>query len=206
MEIEYKGANCTVIKTKNSTVIVDPTENVGVRDYGPLAIVLYTDQRFEENSKQTGFAIDMPGEFEKGEVSVRGIASRRHIDPEGKEVTIYKLELAGFRIAILGHVATPLSENDLEQIGVVDIMILPVGGNGYTLDSMEATTTVRQIGPRVVIPTHFDDGTTYEVPQEKLEVFKKEFGGAQEEKGTSVKMKNIEELAEGPVIFELKKS
>jgi L-ascorbate metabolism protein UlaG (beta-lactamase superfamily) len=206
MEIEYKGANCVVLKTKNSVVVIDPEEAVGLKDYGENALVLYTDQRFATGSKQSGFVIDMPGEFEHGEASVRGVAAKRHIDPDGKKATMYRVELGGIRLAVVGHIEAPLPEDDLEAIGVVDVLIVPVGGNGYTLDARDAASVIRQIGPRVAIPTHFDDGTKYEVPQEKLAAFETEFGGLQEDKGTTLKIKSIEELPEGPAIFELQKS
>jgi L-ascorbate metabolism protein UlaG (beta-lactamase superfamily) len=208
MEIEYKGANCVVLKTKNDIVVVDPTSNLSTKDYGDKAIILYTDEKFEDGVKQGGFIIDQPGEYEKGEVSVRGIAVRRYIDPEeyGKKVTMYRVEFGGVRLAVLGNITHSIDEGDLESLGVVDLVIIPVGGGGYTLDAKDASTIIRQIGPRVAIPVHFDDGVKYEVPQDKLEVFVKEFGGSYEDQGVSLKIKSIEELPEGPVVYGLKRS
>jgi L-ascorbate metabolism protein UlaG (beta-lactamase superfamily) len=208
MDIEYRGANCVVLKTKNDVVVVDPTSNVNAKDYGDKAMILFTDEKYEEGTKQSGFIIDQPGEYEKGEVSVRGIATRRYIDPEeyGKKATMYRVEFGGVRLAVLGNVTNSIDEKDLESLGVVDIVVVPVGGGGYTLDAKDAAAVIRQIGPRVVVPTHFDDGTKYEVPQEGLDVFVKEFGGLHEDKETSFKIKSIEELPEGPVVYSLKRS
>ncbi|MDR1300177.1 MAG: MBL fold metallo-hydrolase [Candidatus Nomurabacteria bacterium] len=208
MEIEYKGANCVVIKAKNGLVVVDPESAVNLRDYGENAVVLYTDPRFETDAKQSGFVVDMPGEFERGEVSISGIAVKRHIDPEadGKQGTMYRIELGSVRLVVLGHIDSPLSEEDLEKIGVVDIAIVPVGGGGYTLDAEDAAAVIKQIEPRAILPVHFEDGTRYEVPQDKLSVFESEFGGLQDDKGASLKLKNIDELPEGPVVIKLKKS
>jgi L-ascorbate metabolism protein UlaG (beta-lactamase superfamily) len=208
MEIEYKGANCVVLKTKNDTVVIDPTVNTNSKDYSKQAMILFTDERFEEGSKQTGFVINQPGEYEKGDVSVRGIAARRYIDPEeyGNKATMYRIEFGGVRLAILGNVTNSIDEDSLEALGVVDVVVIPVGGGGYTLDSKDASTIIRQIGPRVVIPTHFNDGLKYEVPQDDLETFVKEFGGLSEDKGSSLKIKNIEELPEGPVVYSLSRS
>ncbi|MCL1929626.1 MBL fold metallo-hydrolase [Candidatus Saccharibacteria bacterium] len=208
MEIEYRGANCIVFKTKNDIVLVDPTSNTGLKDYGEKAIVLFTDEKFIDETKQSGFIISQPGEYEKGEVSVRGIAVRRYIDPEeyGKQATMYRVELGGVRVAVLGHITNTIDEDSFEALGVVDIVIIPVGDGGYTLDAKDASAIIHQIGPRVVVPTHFDDGTKYEVPQNGLETFVKEFGGLCEDKGASFKIKNIEELPEGPAIYSLIKS
>lgn len=206
MDIEYKGANCVILKTKTDIVVVDPTNSVGVRDFGAGSVILWTDDSFESDTKQSGFIVDMPGEFEHGGVSVRGVAVKRHIDQDGKRAVVYKVSIAGVRLAILGHIDAPLDEKTLEAIGVVDVLILPVGGGGYTLDGKDAVDVIRQISPRVVIPTHFEDGVLYEVPQESLSVFEKEFGGVVEDKGLSFKIKNIEELPDGPVAYKLKRS
>jgi L-ascorbate metabolism protein UlaG (beta-lactamase superfamily) len=81
------------------------------------------------------------------------------------------------RVAVLGNIDPKLSEDQLEGIGVIDILILPVGGGGYTLDATSAASLVRQIDPKVVIPVHYaDDALKYEVPQDTLETFVKELG------------------------------
>lgn len=59
---------------------------------------------------------------------------------------------------------------------MVDVMLIPVGGNGYTLDPVGALKIIKKIEPKVLIPTHYDDGhgssaggLNYEVPQQTLE-------------------------------------
>jgi L-ascorbate metabolism protein UlaG (beta-lactamase superfamily) len=65
---------------------------------------------------------------------------------------------------------------------LVDVLILPVGGNGYTLDATGAATLTRSIDPKVVIPVHYaESGINYEVPQDTLETFVKELGAPVEE-------------------------
>jgi L-ascorbate metabolism protein UlaG (beta-lactamase superfamily) len=94
-------------------------------------------------------------------------------------------------IVVLGHVASPLSEEQLEEINVVDIVIIPIGGNGYTFDAHQAVEAVRQINPKVVIPTHYEDSAVkYEVPQMGLEAFVKELGAAEQETLSKFKIKN----------------
>ncbi len=190
MEIEYKGANCVVIKTKKATVVVDPTSNVSAREADSKdAVILATQEEFVP-AKTAGFIVDMPGEYEIGDVSLRGIAAKKHIDPDGKNATMYRMEFGGVRFAIVGHTDAPISDDDLESIGVVDIAIIPVGGGGYTLDSRDAATIARQLSPKAVIPTHFaDKAIKYEVPQDEVDTFIKEMGGVHE-KMSSFKIKN----------------
>ena len=60
---------------------------------------------------------------------------------------------------------------------MIDILIIPVGGNGYTLDSTGAAGLVRMIDPKIVIPVHYaDKSLKYEVPQDDLALFIAELG------------------------------
>jgi L-ascorbate metabolism protein UlaG (beta-lactamase superfamily) len=44
-----------------------------------------------------------------------------------------------------------------------------VGNSGYTLDAVGALKIIKQIEPKVVVPTHFaDKNVNYEVPQVEL--------------------------------------
>ena len=204
MDISYKGANCVIIKSKGSLLVVDPSSNVKVNEISnDNAIILATQDAFAPAN--AAFVINMPGEYEHNDISVRGIAMKRHIDPDGKNATTYQISVDGVRIAVLGHIEAPISDDDLESIGIVDVVIVPVGGGGYTLDARDAAVVVRQLSPKVVIPTHYaDKGIVYEVPQEELEPFIKEMGGIQETV-SSLKIKNGS-LPEVITVYEITKS
>jgi L-ascorbate metabolism protein UlaG (beta-lactamase superfamily) len=196
MEIEYRGANCVVIKDKKILVVVDPTANVNAKEArDPNAVILATQENFAPSERDAkNFVIDMPGEYEHNDVSVRGIPAHAHIDKDGKNATMYTLGVDNLRIAVIGHVDAPLSDDDLENLGMVDVVIIPVGGGGYTLDARDAATIVRQIAPKVVIPTHFADAhVKYDMPQDSIDDFIKEMGGAHE-KMNSLKVKALPEI------------
>lgn len=179
-DIEYKGGNTVVIATKKSKLITDPKQSVvGLKDVEPKGMVaLATEPRFEVRSDSAVLHIEGPGEYEVGDFSVRGIPAQRHLDSEGHGSTIYRVEVGDVRIAILGNIDPKLSDEQLESIGVVDILVIPVGGGGYTLDATAAAHLVRQIDAKVIIPVHYADANVkYEVPQDDFEVFHKELGG-----------------------------
>lgn len=193
-DIEYKGGNGVVITTKKTQVVIDPKlslvglKNLSVKD----AVEIATEPRFTINDGTAKLAIEGPGEYETGDVSIRGTRALRHIDTPADEPvsTIYHIEIGEIRLAVLGNIAPKLSEDQLEEIGVVDIMVIPVGGNGYTLDATSAATITRSIDPRVVIPVHYGDSALkYEVPQDSLEVFTKELAAPVEEVGPKYKIK-----------------
>lgn len=179
-DIEYKGGNTVVIATKKSKLITDPKQSlIGLKDIEPKGMVtLATEDRFKVESADAVLLLDSPGEYEVGDFSIKGIPARRHLDSEGLKSTIYRVEIGEVRIAILGNIDPKLNEEQLESIGVVDAVILPIGGGGYTLDATSAAHLVRQIDAKVVIPVHYSDsGLKYEVPQDDFEVFRKELGG-----------------------------
>jgi L-ascorbate metabolism protein UlaG (beta-lactamase superfamily) len=180
-DIEYKGGNGVVIATKKTTVLIDPKLSlVGLKDMSAKeAVEIATEERFATNSKDAQLLIEGPGEYELGDFSIRGISAIRHLDTEDTEPisTIYRIEVGEVRIGVLGNIAGKLEEDQLEALGVLDILIIPIGGGGYTLDATSAATLVRSIDPKVVIPTHYaDSGLKYEVPQDILETFVKELG------------------------------
>ncbi len=179
-DIEYKGGNTVVIATKKSKLVTDPKLSVvGLKDVDPKGMLsLSTEARFEVPSRDALLQIESPGEYELGDFSVKGITAQRHLDADGTNSTMYRIEIGEVRIAVLGNIDPKLSEDQLEAIGVVDIVIIPVGGGGYTLDATAAAHLVRQIDAKVIIPVHYaDSALKYEVPQDDFEVFHKELGG-----------------------------
>lgn len=180
-DIEYKGGNGITISTKKMTVVIDPKLSiVGLKDLSVKdAVEVATEPRFVVDAKDAQLVIEGPGEYEIGDFSIRGISAIRHIDTESDEkiATIYRIEVGDVRIALLGNIAPKITDDQLEEIGVVDLVILPVGGGGYTLDATSAAGLVRQIDPKAVIPVHYADSVVkYEVPQDTLDIFVKELG------------------------------
>ena len=183
MDIEYKGANSVVISTKKTVVVVDPKlSRVGLKDVVVKDAVQLTTTDEERVVVDQRLAINGPGEYEVGDISVRGIAASRHFDDnDAKKATMYTVNTGDVKIAIVGHVKANLTDEQLEELGIIDILVVPVGGGGYTLDATEATALTRKISPKVVIPTHYADAAiSYEVPQAELDLFVKEIGAAHE--------------------------
>jgi L-ascorbate metabolism protein UlaG (beta-lactamase superfamily) len=199
MDIEYKGANCVTISTKKTTVIIDPRlSHVGLKDLVPKdAVVLATQaDLMSTGGGEDAVVVDRPGEYEVRDISIVGVAGERMIDHDkSQQATLYRLVVGDVRFAVIGHAAVPLSDEQLEALGVIDVAIVPVGGNGYTLDAHQAVGVVRQIDPKVVIPTHYaDKALSYEVPQMELTPFLKELGAPQAEKTAKWKLKSLPEI------------
>jgi L-ascorbate metabolism protein UlaG (beta-lactamase superfamily) len=203
-EIEYKGANCVVISTKKTKLITDPKLSVvGIKDASTTeSIELATEERFAVNNPDSLLVIDSPGEYGIGCFHVAGFPARRHLDTEKEPMisTVYRVEVYDSRIGIIGNIYEELSDEQLEELGVVDILIIPVGGNGYTLDAKGAADLARQIDPRIVIPIHYsDEKLKYEVPQQKLQLFIDELN-VPVEKMPKYKSKQSNNLGSGSMV------
>lgn len=181
MEINFKGANCIQITTKEGSMIINPNlSKVGLKDIpvDKFDVNLWTDEKPSSKSEKS-FIVDSAGEYEIKNFAIRAIPTQAHIeDSESqKKSLIFRISTGEINVAVLGHIYPKLSDLQLEAIGVVDILVIPVGGNGYTLDAAGASQMVKMIDPKIVIPTHFDDpGLVYPIPQNSLDDFVKDLG------------------------------
>lgn len=182
MELTFHGANCVSLSAKSASLLVDPTVPGVSVDTKRADIILTT---FKQDVKTAGdqLLIDTPGEYEARGISVKGIAARGHMEEEGGEgSTIYRIDTNHGRVAVVGHIYPELSDEQLEALGTVDVLVVPVGGHGFTLDAEGAAKVVRAVEPKIVVPTHFaDKDVKYEVPQAELKLFTDEIGGQVQE-------------------------
>ena len=186
MEIQFYGANCIRLNNKKASLVIDDNlAALGLKTViQPDDIVLFTLNN--ETTDQGRFLINGPGEYEISEISITGIPARAHIDEDGMRATIYNLQVQDLSIGVLGHIYPDLSDEQLEQFGLIDILVIPVGGNGYTLDATGATQLIKKMEPKIVIPTHYaDSAIKYEVSQAELQVFLSEMGVSDPERMNS---------------------
>jgi L-ascorbate metabolism protein UlaG (beta-lactamase superfamily) len=170
VEVTYHGANCIKFSGKNTNIVVDDNlATLGGKSVTkPEDISLVTTPNIDHASGK--LVIDMPGEYEVSNVSIRGVSARGAMDPEGKETTtIYKITSNDISYVVLGHIFADITEEEVEELGHVDVVFVPIGGNGYTLDGLGALKVLKKMEPKIVIPTHYaQNGLKYEVPQNEL--------------------------------------
>ena len=172
MELQYFGANCLRVTTKHAAIVIDDNlDELGLKSITKANdIALHTIFQPEKTSKDVKLVINQPGEYEVSKVSIQGIAARGHMEEENQEgSTIFKLIANDIRLAVVGHIHPDMKEHQLEALGPVDVLVVPVGGNGYTLDAKGALKVIKSIEPKIVIPVHYaDKAIKYEVPQAEL--------------------------------------
>lgn len=190
MELQYYGANCVRLVSRKAAITIDDTlTDVGLKPVTKKGdIALFTGLHGEPIA-EVKLVIDHAGEYEVSDVSIQAIPARAHIDETNqKSATIFKIILDDVRIAAVGHIYPELNDDQLEALGTIDVLIIPVGGNGYTLDPIGALKLIKKIEPKTVVPTHYDDkAITYPVPQQTLEDALR--GLAMEPKETTAKFK-----------------
>lgn len=193
MDLQYYGANCLSLTHKGTRVVIDDTlaELGGKSIVKPDDVVLYTGPH-EGNDGRINF--DSPGEYEVADISIIGVAARAHMDePDQKNATIFKFIVGDLSVLVTGHVYPELSEKQMEAIGMVDVMVVPVGGNGYTVDPVGALKLIKEVEPKVVVPTHYaDKALKYSVPQQELSNALKEMAMEPRETVSKLKLKPTE--------------
>jgi len=206
MEIDFFGANCFRMKTKETIIIVDDNlKSLGGKSpQTDKSVVFYTNRRLDAGraSNKSKLVIDTPGEFEVGDLTVTGVQARAHIDTEEQMTsTVFQFIFGGQTVTLLGHIHPDISADVDELISGTDLLIIPVGGNGYTLDPAGASKVIKKVEPEIVIPSQFDvKGLNYEVPAQPLEEFEKLPIVTLKEVVDSYKLsKNAEDITTGQV-------
>jgi len=177
MKIVWHGHSLFQITTnpeKNNQVqiVIDPFDkSIGLRVPKLEAdILLVTHQHHDHNNIKAvsgnPFLIEGPGEYEVKGVFIRGILSF-HDDSRGKERgmnTIYVMESEDIKLCHLGDFGQKeLTEEQMEKIGEIDILMIPVGGN-YTISLKEVAKIMSQLEPKITIPMH------YAIPKLKIKL------------------------------------
>ncbi len=165
MEIVYTGGNGLKLGGKNLTIAIEPSQPT------KSDVTLH----YSPQSSGSGLVIDGPGEYEVKGANIVGLAAKPY---KGEEpVAIYLIHLDDVSVAAIGNVAPKLDEEQLDRLGPVDVLVLPVGGTEQTLSPAQAAEMVSQVEPRYVVPVYFDDGKTkYDKTPEKIDAFLKEMG------------------------------
>jgi L-ascorbate metabolism protein UlaG (beta-lactamase superfamily) len=163
MDIKYLGHSSFFIRGKSAKIVTDPFNSsfVGLpfpKTEADIVIISHQHNDHNDTSKIDGtpLIIDIPGEYEKCGIRVYGFSSY-HDDSQGSKRglnTIYKIEIDDINLLHLGDLGHILSDEIIEEIDVVDILFIPVGGH-YTIDAAVAEQLVQQIEPSIVIPMHY---------------------------------------------------
>jgi len=187
MDISWLGHSCFKIKGSHATVITDPyPPSLGYSLGKPTARIVTVSHQHSGHSYVQGIGgeprlVTRPGEYEISGVLIIGIATF-HDAEQGKKRgknTIYLMEVDEILVCHLGDLGHVLTAEQIEEIGNVDVLLLPVGGVS-TINAPMAAEVVRQLEPKAVVPMHYKTSALSQ-ELEPVERFLKEIGVKQVE-------------------------
>ena len=170
MELTWYGRSCIRLKGRDAVVVNDPYPSIvgptgrGITgdivtfshpDDAPLPRAKGIQTRdggvFLPTSLEDAFVLEGPGEYEIKHVLVGGVRTFRDTAKgaeRGRNVA-FVVELDGVHVAHLGDIAHTLTEEKIGEMGPVDVVCVPIGGQ---LNATRAAELVAQLDPRIVVP------------------------------------------------------
>ncbi len=162
MEISWYGQSCFRLRSRGLALVTDPySPETGLKLPRLTANVVtvshdHEDHNYIKGVKGSPYVITGPGEYEVGGVFVFGVATyhdARQGEERGKN-TAYLIEFEGVTICHLGDLGHALTQEQVEQLNGIDVLLIPVGGR-TTLTGAKAAEVVGVLEPKVVIPMHY---------------------------------------------------
>jgi len=173
MEITWHGLSCFRLTERGlATVVTDPYDHNAVgfeplKVRGEIVTVSHdaSGHNFVTSVKGHSRVITGPGEFEIGGVFITGVQTNRKIKRSTDELrnTLYVFDYDGVTVAHLGDLQKVPNQTEIENLGGVNVVLVPVGGGGG-LNAAKAAEIVSLLEPGFVIPMH------YQVPESNLEL------------------------------------
>ena len=165
MKVKWLGHSCFLITSRDGLrVITDPYAVGGGINYSPIKetadVVVVSHDHGDHSNVST---VQGKPEVVKGSgtkttkgIQFKGIATY-HDASQGKQRglnTVFCFTMDDIKLCHLGDLGHVLSPEQVNEIGGVDILFVPVGGF-YTIDAPVASQVCDQLKPKVVIPMHF---------------------------------------------------
>lgn len=168
MVITHHGGQCFKVTFGDLTLVFDPIAKgaslPAVRFGADIALVSrnHPDMNGVEEvtyGEKEPFAIEGPGEYERQGVVVQGFLSKSKYGLAKGETeainTIYSVELEDMTLVHLGALSdTELSKEARESIDEIDVLFVPVGGDGV-LSAAKAHELAVSLEPKIIVPMHW---------------------------------------------------
>jgi L-ascorbate metabolism protein UlaG (beta-lactamase superfamily) len=161
MEIIWYGHACFRLKDRNTTIVTDPFDkSLGLPLPRPKADIVTVSHQSPHHNYTAGVResfkiIDGPGEYEIGGTFITGIrmvSTKKSNDSFPNNVFVFYMEdMAICHLGDLNHVPT---QSQVEGMGSINILMVPVGGK-QALNASQAAEVISLIEPNIVIPMHY---------------------------------------------------
>jgi L-ascorbate metabolism protein UlaG (beta-lactamase superfamily) len=163
LEIRWHGHSCFEISNE-ITLVTDPHDGKSIGIPTPMVtadIVLVSHDHFDHNSTKTvanehTTIVTNTKKRTVHNVIIKGILTF-HDTCEGEkrgENTVFKFTMDDITFCHLGDLGHIINDKQLQSIGSVDILFIPIGGT-YTIDAEKSWELIKKINPRIIIPMHY---------------------------------------------------
>jgi len=162
VDVVWLGHACFTLQS-NTSLLFDPFKGTGLVEPKVKAdIVLCTHSHQDHNNaaavkgENSTVLESFTGEKRIGNVRIRGLATF-HDDVRGTKRgrnSIYVVELNNVTFCHLGDLGHELSASEVDEIGPVDVLFIPVGGF-FTIGPQQARNVVESLKPRIAVPMHY---------------------------------------------------
>ncbi len=161
MDITWYGHSCFRITERgNVSVVTDPySESIGLtppRLKGDIVTISHDSPSHNayDNVKSYSHVLDGPGEYEIGGVFVTGIAMHYVAEDEIRYNVAFLIKYDGLSVLHLGDLAHIPNQSTIQDMGEVNVVLIPVGGaNG--LRASQAAEVIGMIEPHYIVPMHY---------------------------------------------------
>jgi len=183
MEIGWHGYSCFRLTERNSaSIVTDPFDkSIGLTAPRLKADVVTISHEAPGHSNSDivkgARTITGPGEYEIGGVFITGVntsSTKPETDSETFVNTAYVIDYESTSVCHLGDINTIPSQTQIEALGTIDVLLIPVGG-GKGLNAAQAAEIISLIEPSIVVPMHYRIGNI-KVTLDPLSRFLKEMG------------------------------
>lgn len=117
--------------------------------------------------------IDAAGEYDLGDGVTVTAVEAFHDDAQGAKrgkTLLFAIHAEGLHVAHLGDLGHLPTQAQCEQLGKVDVLMLPVGGY-FTIDAEAAKKTAELLHARVILPMHYKTRVNADWPIAPVEAF-----------------------------------
>ena len=183
MEIAWHGHSCFRLTERNAaSIVTDPFDkNIGLAAPRLKADVVTISHDAPGHSNYDAIkgarTIIGPGEYEIGGAFITGVnasSTKSETDSETFLNTAYVITYESASVCHLGDISAIPSQTQIEALGTVDVLLVPVGG-GKSLNAAQAAEIISLIEPSIVVPMHYRIGNI-KVKLDPLSRFLKEMG------------------------------
>lgn len=199
MEIIWYGHACFRLKDRGVTVITDPYDKSLGLSLPSLKADIVTVSHHSPHHDHTAAikgkfrVIDSPGEYEIGGVFATGInlVPTKKNSKKGDKASplrnnVFVIDMDNITLCHLGDLNHVPSQNQVEDMGNIDVLMIPVGGH-QALNAAQAAEVISLIEPYIVIPMHYSL-PNLSIKLDPVSKFLKEMGLTKPETVTSLKV------------------